>query len=97
MRPLLTAPPPQERRKNNVSLRYNEEYRRRIELISDFDMPTDSSRVKISRDGAFVFATGTYPPRVKIYETAEVCPLSDFLPCSLPTLTAAAAAGWDEV
>ena len=40
-------------------------------------MPTDSSCVKISRDGAFVFATGTYPPRVKIYETAEVRPLRD--------------------
>ena len=38
----------EEKKKNNTSLRYNEEYRRRIELITDFDMPTSSSQVKIS-------------------------------------------------
>lgn len=62
----------EEKKKNNTSLRYNEEYRRRIELITDFDMPTSSSQVKISPDGEYIFATGTYPPRVKIFQTSEV-------------------------
>lgn len=62
----------EEKRKTGMSLRYNDEYRKRIELIQDFDMPTSSSQVKISPNGKYIFATGTYPPRVKIYEVAEM-------------------------
>lgn len=31
---------------------------RRIELIQDFEMPTVSTSIKVSRDGNFILATG---------------------------------------
>lgn len=42
--------------------------RRRIELIQDFDMPGLSTSVRVSRDGQYVMATGTYKPRVKCFD-----------------------------
>jgi ribosome biogenesis protein ENP2 len=60
----------EEKKKKNISLRYNEEYRRRIELIHDFNFPVASNRLKITPDGQFIAAIGTYAPRCKIYETA---------------------------
>lgn len=36
----------EESKKKNVSLRYNEEYRRRIELIHDFNFPVASNKVR---------------------------------------------------
>ena len=44
--------------KKITSLRYNQEYRRRIEFIQDFNFPTASSRVKISKEGKHIGATG---------------------------------------
>lgn len=32
--------------------------RRRIELIQDFDMPTVSTKIKVSRDGQYIMAAG---------------------------------------
>jgi len=58
--------------KNRKSLRYNKDFRRRIELIQDFDFPVASSRVKMTPDQKYIIATGVYPPSVKIYETAEL-------------------------
>uniref|UniRef100_A0A8C5WH34 Nucleolar protein 10 n=1 Tax=Leptobrachium leishanense TaxID=445787 RepID=A0A8C5WH34_9ANUR len=46
--------------------------RRRIELIQDFEMPTVSTNIKVSRDGQYVIATGTYKPRVRCYDTYQL-------------------------
>ena len=51
-----------ERARRNLSKR-DEQIRRRIELIQDFQMPSSSSVVKQSRDGRYIMAAGTYPPR----------------------------------
>lgn len=32
--------------------------RRRIELIQDFEMPTVSTKIKVSRDGQYIMAVG---------------------------------------
>jgi hypothetical protein len=45
---------------------------RRIELIQDFTMPTASTTLRISPDNRFVFAAGTYKPRVRCYEFSEL-------------------------
>lgn len=37
------------------------DYRRRVELLQDFTFKTASQRVKTSRDGNYVFATGLCP------------------------------------
>ncbi|GBG33323.1 Nucleolar protein 10 [Hondaea fermentalgiana] len=58
--------------KNRKSLAKDEEYRRRIELVQDFYFPATSGRVKVSPDGEYIVATGSYPPQVKVYDTREL-------------------------
>uniref|UniRef100_A0A3Q1I510 Nucleolar protein 10 n=1 Tax=Anabas testudineus TaxID=64144 RepID=A0A3Q1I510_ANATE len=45
---------------------------RRIELIQDFEMPTVCTSIKVSRDGQFVLAAGTYKPRIRCYDTHQL-------------------------
>ena len=58
--------------KKKKSLRKDEEYKSRIELIQDFEFDVASQRLRISRDGKFLAATGVYPPQVKVYEVGEL-------------------------
>ncbi|TFK14258.1 Nucleolar protein 10 [Platysternon megacephalum] len=46
--------------------------RRRIELIQDFDMPTVSTKIKVSRDGQYIMAAGTYKPRIRCFDTYQL-------------------------
>lgn len=53
--------------------------RRRLELqnthtdlIQDFSFPTVSHRIKVSPDGRFIFASGTYPPQIHVYDTEQL-------------------------
>lgn len=50
----------------------SDEFRQRVEIIQDFDFPVGSQRIQISRDNNYVVATGTYKPRVKVFEFAEM-------------------------
>jgi hypothetical protein len=59
-----------ERQRRNLAK--DEDYRRRVELLQDFEFPTASQRVRMSPDGQFVVVTGTYPPGVKVYEVQEL-------------------------
>ncbi|RXN24398.1 nucleolar 10 [Labeo rohita] len=45
---------------------------RRIELIQDFEMPTVCTSIRVSRDGQFILAAGTYKPRVRCYDTYQL-------------------------
>lgn len=54
------------------SLRYNTDYRKRIELIQDFEFPGACGRVKISEDHQYIVASGIYPPQIKIFETSDL-------------------------
>uniref|UniRef100_A0A8D0CZK5 Nucleolar protein 10 n=1 Tax=Sander lucioperca TaxID=283035 RepID=A0A8D0CZK5_SANLU len=45
---------------------------RRIELIQDFEMPTVCTSIKVSRDGQFIMAAGTYKPRIRCYDTYQL-------------------------
>ena len=44
----------------------------RIEVIQDLFFPTTCGRVKVSRDGSMLMATGGYPPQVRAYELREL-------------------------
>lgn len=48
------------------------EMRHRVELIQDFGFPTAAQTIQQSPDGRYLIATGTYAPRVRIYDTAEL-------------------------
>lgn len=51
--------------KKRRSLSQDVDYRRRIELLQDFDFPTASQKVCASPDGQYVIVAGTYPPQIK--------------------------------
>lgn len=59
-------------KKANKSLRYDEDFRRRLDLLQDFEFSVASSRVRVSADGEFIAATGTYAPEVRLFETREL-------------------------
>jgi len=62
----------EEARKQHSSLRYNSEFRNRIELIQDFGFPAACSQLAVSSDASYIASCGVYPPSLKIFETAEL-------------------------
>jgi hypothetical protein len=50
--------------KKKKALRKDEEYRRRIELIQDFEFPAGCQKIKVTPDGQYIFASGYHPPQV---------------------------------
>ncbi len=54
------------------ALQKDEEYRRRLELIQDFEMPTASQCIAMTKDAEHIIVTGTYPPIVKCYTTSDM-------------------------
>lgn len=62
----------EEAQKKHKSLRYDEDFRRRIDLIQDFEFNIASQRVRVSADGEYIAAAGVYPPEMRLYETREL-------------------------
>ncbi|CAG8553653.1 6771_t:CDS:10 [Funneliformis caledonium] len=60
-----------ERRKKRV-LKNDPEWTSRVELIQDFEFPEASLRIKTTRDGHFVMATGVYKPQIRVYEYSDM-------------------------
>jgi ribosome biogenesis protein ENP2 len=54
------------------SLKHDEGWRNRIELIQDFYFPEASLRIKATPDGRHIMATGVYKPQLRVYELAEL-------------------------
>ena len=61
-----------DERKRRTLLKKDVELRKRLELLQDFDMPSVSNNVKISKDGDYILATGTYKPRIKCYDVTQL-------------------------
>ncbi|KAI8064391.1 WD40-repeat-containing domain protein [Gongronella butleri] len=59
-------------RKKKKALKKDFEYRTRVELLQDFEFPEASNCIRVTRDGNFAVATGTYKPQMRVYEFAEV-------------------------
>uniref|UniRef100_A0A2R5LEN2 Putative nucleolar protein 10 n=1 Tax=Ornithodoros turicata TaxID=34597 RepID=A0A2R5LEN2_9ACAR len=59
-------------RKKRMLAKKHSDIRHRIELIQDFDMPTVSNCVKMSKDGQYILATGIYKPRVRCFEVSQL-------------------------
>ena len=53
------------------SLRKDETFRRRVELVQELEFPTSSSRVKVSHDGNFLVVTGIHPPQARRLRCGE--------------------------
>ena len=50
----------------------DENYRKRLELIQDFDMPTACNSIKMTKDKEHIIVSGTYPPCVKCYTVRDL-------------------------
>jgi hypothetical protein len=53
--------------KKKKALRKDDEYRRRIELIQDFEFPAGCQRIKVTPDGQHIFASGYHPPQARLF------------------------------
>lgn len=62
----------EEANKRKKSLRYDDDFRRRIELIQDFDFPIASTQVQMTPNQLYIIASGIYPPQIKIFETSQL-------------------------
>eukprot|EP01119_Soliformovum_irregulare_P023687 TRINITY_DN8323_c0_g1_i1.p1 TRINITY_DN8323_c0_g1~~TRINITY_DN8323_c0_g1_i1.p1 ORF type:complete len:560 (-),score=139.40 TRINITY_DN8323_c0_g1_i1:282-1961(-) len=61
-----------DKKNKSGSLKKDDEFRRRIELIQDFDFPTASQKVKATPDGQFVVACGTYKPALRVWDLEQL-------------------------
>ncbi|MQM18398.1 hypothetical protein Taro_051389 [Colocasia esculenta] len=50
------------------SLKRDEDFRRRLDVIHDLKFETATSKIKVTPDGEYVVASGIYPPQVSVYE-----------------------------
>jgi ribosome biogenesis protein ENP2 len=48
------------------------DYENQIELIADFEFNNWATNIEVSNDGYYLVGAGTYPPRIKIFETQEM-------------------------
>lgn len=51
--------------KKRRSLKKDDDYRRRLELLQDLHFPTAAQRLKVTPDGEYLFASGIHPPQVR--------------------------------
>jgi len=60
---------PKSKRKE---LRNDLEFQQRIQLLQDFEFKGACQQVQVSKDGYYVAAVGTYPPRFKLYSVEDL-------------------------
>ena len=53
-------------------LKKNNEYQNHIEILQDCNFPVSSECIKLSQDQNYLFASGIYPPRLKIFDLNEM-------------------------
>ncbi|CCD24692.1 ribosome biosynthesis protein ENP2 NDAI_0D03780 [Naumovozyma dairenensis CBS 421] len=59
-------------KKRKRSLKNDLEYQNRVELIQDFEFSEASNKIKVSPDGQYAMATGTYKPQIHVYDFANL-------------------------
>lgn len=59
-------------KKRKRALKNDIEYQNRIELIQDFEFSEASNKIKVSPDGQYAMATGTYKPQIHVYDFANL-------------------------
>lgn len=59
-------------RKRRKELKHDADYMNRVELIQDFEFSEASNKIKVSPDGQFAMATGTYKPQIHVYDFSNL-------------------------
>ena len=57
-------------KKKNVA--QDAEFKKKIELIYDFQFNSSSQNLEITKDGRYIVSTGIYPPRLKIFDVNDM-------------------------
>ncbi|EPQ27682.1 uncharacterized protein PFL1_04820 [Pseudozyma flocculosa PF-1] len=60
------------KRKRRRTAIANNEILSRIELIQDFEFPEASNKIRSTRDGNNIVATGTYKPQIRVWECEQL-------------------------
>ncbi|XBW36094.1 hypothetical protein QEN19_001670 [Hanseniaspora menglaensis] len=55
-------------KKRKQSLKYDADYQQRIELVQDFSFQEASNKIRVTPDGQYCMATGTYKPQFHVYD-----------------------------
>lgn len=55
-------------KKRKRALKNDLDYQNRVELLQDFEFSEASNKIKVSNDGQFAMATGTYKPQIHVYD-----------------------------
>lgn len=59
-------------RKRKKDLKHDADFMNRVELIQDFEFSEASNKIKVSADGQYAMATGTYKPQIHVYDFANL-------------------------
>ncbi|PWN46920.1 hypothetical protein IE53DRAFT_390942 [Violaceomyces palustris] len=60
------------KRKKRKQAAANDEILSKIELIQDFEFPEASNKIRSTRDGQHIVATGTYKPQVRVWDCEQL-------------------------
>ncbi|KAH3901754.1 ribosome biosynthesis protein ENP2 SCDLUD_001529 [Saccharomycodes ludwigii] len=55
-------------KKRKRALKNDFEYQNRVDLVQDFEFSEASNKIKVTPDGQFAMATGTYKPQIHVYD-----------------------------
>ena len=58
--------------KSRKALKKDDDFNRRIEIVQDFDFPTAAQRLRVTNDGNYMVAVGTYKPRLRVWDLNEL-------------------------
>ncbi|GMG55960.1 unnamed protein product [Ambrosiozyma monospora] len=59
-------------KKRKRALKNDLDYQNRVELIQDFEFRESSTKIKVTQDGQYAMATGTYKPQIHVYDFANL-------------------------
>lgn len=60
------------KRKKRKAAIENDKLLAKIELIQDFEFPVASNKIRFTRDGLHIMATGTYKPQIRVWECEQL-------------------------
>ncbi|KAL0220380.1 hypothetical protein RCL1_000234 [Eukaryota sp. TZLM3-RCL] len=66
------AVPQFSRESKTSSLRKDESYRRRVDLLQEFSFPIASQCIRLCNDGEHIIASGTYPPQIRTWDLNQM-------------------------
>lgn len=55
-------------KKRKRDLKHDVDYRNRVDLLQDFEFSEALNRIRVTPDGQFAMATGTYKPQIHVYD-----------------------------